>query len=309
MKNTDILKQAYQITISNPVLWLVGMFLSSGFNFHLWYFQNWLERTGVVAQVYEYFSQYSRELLVIFVVISLLIGLLIVNYVKLIFLNLVHDRLHDSKLLLCWLCKQRQDNKSFLQLNLQKILSRTLLVSFITVILSLLCISLFSWYFAHSYISLPAVVVVFFCLLILLVTVSLWSLFMVISIFWYNMNFADASKLAFSLLFLKVNRVFSVAFIVTFIFLLSVSVGGIIIWQIPRFFDSGKLFFFTSSLTYALNTFTSVAAIAVFFIWLTIHNVWFNVAMIILYNNLVKSQKTENPIESLQSSRSIPSEV
>lgn len=309
MKILDILKQAYSITITNPVLWLAGVFLSSGFNFHFGYIWNWLQKIGVVADIQFEIQKFDRELLVIFIAISILVGLLMINYIKLIFLNLLHDRLHDSKLLICWLCKQRQDDKSFLQLNLQKVLGRTVLVSFLTVVLSMTCIGFFNWYLANSHAGLLATVVIVFCLLILLVAVSLWSLFMVLTIFWYNMRFGEASRLSASLLFLRVNKVFGVAFIVTVIFLISVAVGGIVIWQIPKFFDNGNLFLFASPLAQAFHGFTSVAAIVIFFIWLTINNVWFNVAMIILYNDLVKAQKAENPLEALQSATPIPSEV
>lgn len=67
--------------------------------------------------------------------------------------------------------------------------------------------------------------------------------------------------------------------------------GGLVLFQLPAFLASSPNYLFTSEVFASWQVFISVISGALSVFWLILNNFWFNVVMVMLFNELVISQK------------------
>src|SRR3954468_22285325 len=108
MNYKAILIQAYQLTLRNPLLWVFGLFLSSGFNLNIFYALV-SHRSGVVWEAMRQ-SITGRPILVGISGIGAAVIFLLGNYLKAWFISEAHERIHThgEKCALCVKREQRQ---------------------------------------------------------------------------------------------------------------------------------------------------------------------------------------------------------
>ncbi len=294
MTYSQVLKKSLSVTTTQSGLWALGIFLSSGFNLHWWYLLSWLKDNGFINQSYTGLFNSHPFYVGTLMSVAVAVGLVVIIFFKLWFFLKVHSSLHITNKEQCFLCRrvkqELQDNTLKLILNLlsrRARLWRTYLTSLITIALTTAVLSLFNYYefqWGENFLKSLLLVV---CFVIALVTVSLWNMLTVLFIFWYELSFARASNLAVAVLIKKVRKIAGLTVILTFIFVFAVSFGSLIIWEFPQVMSTWPV------LEHSFNSqdwqgLFSVVAIVIFLAWLVINNIFFNVAMIVLFDSLIK---------------------
>ncbi len=290
MNNRTIFKTAYYLTINNPKLWLLGLFLSSGFSLHFWYGLDYLQRNITVIQLLNYLYSLSKINLIILVILCGIGGLLFFNYVKILFLKFCHNLLHDQKTMVCMIC-ERQEEKQVPQVQWVKVLPRVIWASIITVSLSIVSVGSFKLLIGYGSAASFGLALNFICLFGVIGLISLWNCFFVLFALWYKMDFGKSSILAMDLLFSKIKKIAVAMILATLIFLGSVALGGTLILQIQQFLLHGFPLLIPGFET-AWNSVVVITSGIIFFVWLILNNVWFNMVIIILFDSLVKSKST-----------------
>ncbi len=302
MTTRQILKNSFTITTSQSGLWTLGIFLSSGFNLHWWYLLAWLKGIGVVNQGLLIFKsqQINRVgqvgLLLIMVVIFVLC-LVVFNLIKLWFFGRVHQNLHSQLLQKCFLCKRLVDSNIKKLIWRRDLIWRTCLASLITIGSTVVTLTAFRFLLDQAnYISGQSVLLVI-CLIIILVGISLWNMLTVLFIFWYEYNFTKASFLALDFLFSRYRRLMSFTLILTIIFLLAISLGSAVIWQLPNLFTALPNIISQGNFIKTTQNIISGLAGLLFLGWLVINNIFFNVAILMLFDDLISANKDKDIVE------------
>jgi hypothetical protein len=293
MNYQDILRSSYRLTIANPKLWLLGLFLSSGFNLHFWYAVDYLQRSSFINVITETTSRLHGFSLITVIVVVSFAALLFFNFVKVLFYLFAHDLIHDEKLELCVICKSK-NNQNPAVLNWQKTLYQVVLASVITVVLSVSCAALFKLVMSHNYISDSGIMICFVGLLIIIGLISLWNCFFVLFTLWFGTNFQKSTVLSIDLLFSRLKQISFVMVLATLIFLGSVSIGGVLIVQVQSFLVQNLPVVFKDFQT-PWTSLVSLASGIIFFAWLILNNVWFNMVITILFDRLVKAKPVAGP--------------
>lgn len=295
MTISQILKKSFSITTTQSGLWTLGIFLSSGFNLHWWYLLAWLKQSGIIdsfvfiLSTKNIFEPNHRIELWLGFVLIFAICLFGFNLIKLLFFGRIHQSLHDKQNQKCFLCKRLHiEQKSLFYLTTRKIiLWRASLASLITIGSTMIVLNIFMYFFRQSdSISGISIISVMF-LLFILVGISLWNILTVLFIFWYELSFSKASNLAIDLLFRRGKKIMSLTLLLTLIFLLAISVGSLIIWQLPVLFNSLPSLLIVKNLFHVLQTVISSLAGLLFLSWLVLNNVFFNVAMVALFDEII----------------------
>lgn len=301
MTNQQILKKSLTITTTQTGLWTLGIFLSSGFNLHWWYLLTWLKQTGIIDLLVDKFTTHQVSILNqlwLFLGAGLLFGIFLImfNVIKLWFFGKVHQNLHSERLQKCFLCKRLKDDNQnepptiFKLIWRRSVLWRTCLASLITIGSTVVTFTGFRYLLSQNdYISGQAIILAI-CLGIILVGISLWNMLVVLYIFWYELSFPKATNLAIDTLFSKVRKIMGLTLILTIIFLLAVSAGSVVIWQLPNLFSALPEIISGGKLVHSAQTIISSLAALLFLAWLVLNNVFFNVAMLILFDQLLNVQ-------------------
>ncbi len=305
----NILKQSLNITFTQTSLLALGIFLSSGFNLHWWYLLAWLKQNGIVNRIT---NQLIVENEVIFLFLFFLIFitcLLVFNLLKLWFYVKVHNSVHSLESQKCFLCKRSilKGNTVIKIITRRVVVWRTCLASLITVAFTTITLTGFSYYARNSQYTLVKFLIMLVSLIVVLIGVSLWNMVAVLFLFWYEQNFANATNLAIDLLFKKFKKIISFTIILTIIFLLAVSAGSLVISQLPTVFSVLPSIVSNSRLLQTSQTLISSLAALLFLGWLIINNVFFNVALLILFDNLINPEKSEQESNGLMIAVSKPS--
>ncbi|QQS22847.1 hypothetical protein IPM19_04455 [bacterium] len=294
MSYGQILKKSLSVTTTQPRLWALGIFLSSGFNLHWWYLLSWLKSNGFIAKVYANLAGSHPIVLGLAGAVLLGAGLFIVIFLKLWFFLEVHNSLHGQDEAKCFLCNRIRkgsfDNSVSSVLKLLSrgaILWRVYLASLITMALTTSILGLFSYYQLHSGQNFIKSIVLVVCLLLALVIISLWNMLVVLFVFWYEQNFSKASNLAIELLVKKLKPTLGLTVILTFIFMIAISMGSLIIWALPQALSSIPILH-ESFMTQDWQGLFYIGAVIIFLGWLIVNNIFFNVAMIVFFDSLLK---------------------
>lgn len=313
MTTQQILKKSFTITTSHAGLWALGIFLSSGFNLHWWYLLSWLKQVGIVNKFIGYPVIYNiiifeKPIIMIGSVVAFVLGLVAFNLVKLWFFGKIHLSLHSENKPKCFLCKRLfVDKHELASLVIRRtIVRRTCLASLITIGSTVLVLSLYRVLINMVSFSVGKVTILTFCLVIILIGISLWNMLVVLFVFWYEQAFAKASILALDILFGKSPKILGFTIILTVIFLMAISLGSLIIWQLPELFSALPNIIANNNVVMSSQTIISGMAGLLFLGWLVINNVFFNVAMLIMFDQLIGALVSK---EGQELSKSIPTKT
>ncbi len=289
MNNQTIFKTAYEISIRNWKLWFLGLFLSSGFNLHFWYGLSFFQHTRYFSVLTQHLFDLPKILVVIVVAALIMCGVVLVNYFKTLFFRAVHNELHSIRMRTCLLCPRSPDSVRIFPWKVW--FPQIVLASMITVTVSLASMTVFKSLLHHAAVSPQALLVVFIALFALVVLLSLWNCLFVLITLWFQKDFITASSVAVELLFRKWKRIGSALVVSTVIFLGSIAIGSIIAFQVQQFLINGLPFVFSDILV-AWRPFVTAIVGLLFFGWLILNNVWFNVVIIVLFDDIMKAKSS-----------------
>lgn len=301
LTNLQIVKRAAELTLSRKLLWLLGIFLSSGFNLHTWYGWQWLTQNRLYADLQTWLLNYNSSSAWGLVAIGVVSLILVINFLKLIFFGQVHNQLHDPRANVCLLCAQVKDRTVWqvVKGNLGLWL-RVIIVSLFTVAATVGVISLFHFYSTHSDFNFVKAFLLMGSLIVVLVAISWWNMLTVLFMMWHELSLPKAAGLALDLLVSRLRRISSLTLLSTILFFISIVAGGSVLFQLPNFLASTPNFLFSGEVFDTWQLFVSVASGGLFLLWMVINNVWFNIVMVIMFDELARSQKSPealtNPI-------------
>ena len=292
LTNLHIIQRAARITLDNKLLWLLGIFLSSGFNLHAWYGWQWLGESDWLAGMQSAIYSFGPVVMWFMVVAVFLFAVLVINFFKLTFLGYVHNSLHQVELGECVLCGQLKDQTVVAMLRKNKQLwLRTVVVSLLTILASVVVVGLFHFYTVHSQFNFLTAVIMLISLIVILIGISWWNLLTVLFMMWHGFPLPKAAGLSLDLLVGRLRRVGSITALATILFLVSIVAGASVLFQLPEFFASSPNYILTGSVFHTWQLTVSIISTGLFVFWLILNNVWFNVVMVILFDDLVKSDK------------------
>lgn len=290
--NLQLVRRAAEITLANKSLWWLGIFLSSGFNLHAWYSWQWLSRGETLEQIQAWLQIIPDSYAGIIVIVGVMVILLVVNFMKLVFFGQIHNHLHDVSTQQCLVCTQLKDKSvwQLLQTN-RRLLVKTVAVSLITIAATLGVVSLFHFYTVNTNFNFAKAFLLMGSLIAILIGISWWNMLTVLFMMWHGQSLTKAAGLAFDLIMSRLRRIASLTILATVLFLISIVAGGLVLFQLPAFLASSPNYLFTSEVFASWQVFISVISGALFVFWLILNNFWFNVVMVMLFNELVISQK------------------
>ncbi|HMQ01740.1 MAG TPA: hypothetical protein PKD79_01570 [Candidatus Doudnabacteria bacterium] len=300
MTNQQILVQAARITLTYKPLWWLGIFLSSGFNFHAWYGVQWLSQNRFAQIAADQLILLSSSMIALLLTAGFIIGLLLVNFMKLVFFAHVHSELHDAKLGQCLFCNEVKEQSVWRAIkNNPKLWLRTVGASLLTITSTLSVIGLFHFYATHSEFQFLKSALMIVSLVVVLIAISWWNLLVVLFMMWYRQNFWRSAGLAVELLINRFRQVAVITILSTAIFIVSLVAGSVIIMQIPNMLAATPNLLFTPAVFDSWRILVNLVTAVIFVIWLVLNNIWFNVVMALLFDNLVKLPKSIEPVTFL----------
>lgn len=301
MTKLQILQQATRITVGRKSLWLFGIFLASAFNLHTWYATQWLSETSLVGVIGDRLNSPNTLLMILCLIVAVAMAFIIVNFCKLMFLGLVHRSIHSTVEHVCPLCNQIKDIAIAKYLWQKKtIWLHTVGASMVTAAVTALVLGSFHFYSLHSEYSLLKSILMIVSVLTALVLVSWWNLLTVLFIFWHGQFLVKAAVLAADLISMKFRSIASITILATAVFLVSVAVAGTVLWQLPALLSNPPEYLLPLPALAAWQTVVAIAASVLFLFWLLLNNIWFNVVMILWFDQVVKAQKSSKPEENIK---------
>lgn len=293
----QIIRQAALITLSNRLLWLFGIFLSSGFNLHGWYAWQWMKADKVDQGWSAWLAQLPlvESLLAVFFLVAL--WLLVVNFLKLIFLGLVHNHIHDLQQFECVLCRklEKQSLWNYLRNN-RSLWLGAVSVSAFTAVSTSLVIFVFQFYSNHTDYNFAKALIMLASLFLLLVFLSWWNLFSVLYMMWHDQPLAKAVSLAIDSISGRLGSLLQTTIVATLLFLVAIAAGGTVLWQLPSLLVNPPDYLFTGHIVQAWQVVITGLAGLLFLVWLVMCNVWFNVVLIIWFSEHVKGKQSGQPV-------------
>lgn len=306
MKNSEIIKITFHLITTKTKLWFFGIFLSSGFNVHIWYLASWLKRSGYFSIFASYLTQANQIYLWVCFSIAFMVCMLVFVVLKLWFLAILHPLIHSNVQEQCNICILKGRNISDVKLVFRnRVIWQVFLTSLITIGFTTAVLSALNLYFMKSEPVITTQIVLLLSLLFILVAVSLWNLSTTILIFYYNLNFPKASAFATDLLLINIKKVTGFTATLTTLFILVTTAGGLVLFHISKLLGATPVLLFTDNLQSAWQWLVYAVATTLFLLWLAINNIFFNINLVILFDSFIKTIRdkevsgfrTVNPIK------------
>lgn len=290
MENLQIIKHSFRLITTKTKLWLFGIFLSSGFNVHIWYLASWLKRSGYFSIFASFLTETNQIYLWVCFSIAFMVCMFVFVLFKLWFLAILHSSLHPSVQVKCNICILKQQNVSDIKIVFRnRVVWQVFLTSLITIGFTTTILSAFNLYFMRSEPVITTQIVLLLSLLFILVTLSLWNLSTTVFIFYYNLNFPKASAFARDLLLMNIKRITGFTTVLTTLFILVTTAGGLVLYHISKVLGGTPVLLFTDNLQSAWQWLVYMAAGMLFLLWLALNNAFFNVNLVILLDNFIKT--------------------
>jgi hypothetical protein len=286
MRCQEVLSRAYLLTIRNPLLWLFGLVMLGGYNLFLINFfslvsgDQWEEWPLSLPSLF-----HSSPIGIFGILAAVIATFIILNLLKIIFIVVVHGLVHQPSSLTdgmppeCGLCERiRQQQMNPINLPYLNWLGRVMAASGVTIFLSLGSSLMIDMVLrSQSYDKPVAVIINLLVVAAITCLIGTWNVFTSYFIVLHGMNFGSASSAAIDLLVKHAARVLEFIVLLSVIYSFSVAVGNAFI----HLWRTG----------YLTEFFLGVRALylAVLVLWFAVNNAFFNVAMFLFFNRVVKA--------------------
>ncbi len=286
MNYKAIFLKSYHLTMRNPILWVFGLFLSSGFNLNIFYALA-SHRSGIVWEAIRGFLS-GRPILVGLSGVGAAIAFLLVNYIKAWFVSESHELVHPQGEK-CNLCAKRDQRHTWQQrLPSFGVLIKVILASVLTIGATVVSAAPLNYLLMHQ--TPPgAISVTVIATLVIICAIACWNAFVVYYLMLYKQRFGSAARLSFDLITLRGKHVFEFVALLVLIYIALVGVGSLLITVAQANVDwTGLPFLLINS---AKATFGFL-----FGVWLAITNTFFNLALFLFFDQLVKPVEKAEPV-------------
>ncbi len=286
MRYTKIFRQSYTLTLHNPLLWLFGLVLLGGFNLSLVNFSALLTGTQWntwPVPLHDILA--ADEQAIALTVISFAAVFLILNLIKVGFIIIGHNLIHEHNQHHadeCRLCTHLKNKTTPYSTWWTRVILSSLITLVITGLLSVLVNSLLI-----PSGSIGAMIVNLLFLVIVACGIGTWNTFTAYFIVIYDLDFQRAASAAFDLLVIHARRVFEFIILLSAIYTVAVIVSNAFIsgWQ-HGFARGGEGIIDTSRFVF----------LAAFVIWFALNNAFFNLSFLLFFDEVVKSRTVKDPV-------------
>jgi hypothetical protein len=288
MRYIQLITRACRIVIDHPILWVLGLFMAAGFNIN-WLYLNTLTHSNTVDRMLTRTAtilQDSSWARILLSGIIAVIVLVIASLVKIIFWQRSHRIIHDRAKGTCDVCHRLVDQPDSPP-RARSVLIPVTIISIATAVvntlLTLAMYQLFSW---QGVSSLSAVVMI--CSLIIAAGISLSSVIAILFMIIQRQSLNNATRLTIDLLRRHWTALIEFTLTIMLLYGVCVVVGSAIIGLSQNGF------------THLLQSVHSVIALprvvaailasiatAVFWVWFAVTNACSNMALLLLFGELV----------------------
>ncbi len=265
-----ILKRAFNVTIHHPELWLLGLFLSGGFNANIFYWANlhlsWREHGETIFDWLQENIQYDHHWLIATLVVIIVgaVVILTVNWVKTAFILYVSDilklqRMRQGETDIPAMARSFQEGRQFLP----TVISISLFTMASMIILTTVLGGSPKILFASRGLVWLTAGIIFFALIFIFSCLNIFGTFFII---FYRQNFGRALNLARDLIISRWQNIVEMAVILMVIY---------------------GLCFFAGSALVIFGPPTVLGGL-ILWLWLAAVNTFFNICLLLLFAQLVK---------------------
>ena len=282
MRYLEILHTAKNLTAKNPIFWLFGLMLYGGFNLYIINFFALFSKSEWQAWPLAIDSMFgSPALSYAFLLLGAAVMFVVLNIIKIIFIVLTHNEMHKVKDLECDLCVKVKAQSLTYWFWLKSIL----LTSSITIIITAsVTFATSSIIFGFAQDKTAAVVINILFVILVTGIVGIWNLFTSYFVVMHGMNFSRASKAALDLLTLRLRVVVEFVIIISALYSLAVIISNafIYVWQ--------------HGIGGVSDPALRIVALVIFVLLFALNNSFFNVALILFFDKLVKAIGAEKEL-------------
>lgn len=282
MRYLQILHKAKDLATKNPIFWLFGLALYGGFNLYLINFFTLFKNGGWKAWPTSLDSMFNGAAHgYIFLVIAGAVLFAVLNIIKILFIVFAHSEMHKVKDHECDLCVRVTSEV----MPYSQWLKYILIASSITVIItSSITLTTGSIVTRYAIDSAPLVIINLLFVALITCATGIWNLFTGYFVVIHGMNFARASKAALDLLVLRMRNVVEFTVLLSILYTAAVLIGNtfIYVWQ--------------QGIAGVDATLIRLVALSMFVLWFAGNNVFFNLAFLVFFDNLVKSVRSPKEV-------------
>jgi hypothetical protein len=266
-----ILKRTFHVTVRFPGLWLLGLFLSGGFNANIFYWANlrltWREHGQTLFGWLQANVQYGHHWLAALGLGVVVVGIIVVvtNWAKTAFVLYISDLLQMKRMRALpaspdiTLSKSFQEGRRFLP----DVISLSLFTMVSMIVLTTVLGGSSKILFASRGLVWLTAGVIFLGLVFVFSCLNIFGTFFII---FYQQRFSRALNLARDLIVSRWQNIIEMALILMIIYGLCFFVGSSLVFYGPP----------------------TVLGALILWLWLAIVNTFFNVALLLLFAQLVK---------------------
>lgn len=290
MSYKEVLSQAYALTIRNPLLWIFGIVMLGGFNLFLINFFSLIPGGQWKIWPTHFENMFDSSILSwLTFLVAVVIIFTALNFVKIVFIVIVHGLIHTKLQNECVLCtKLSADDESQKPLPYLLWLVNVVIASAFTILLTLgITLAANAVLRSQGYDSPGAIVVNLLFIAVLTCAIGTWNIFTNYFIIWHGLKFSAASAAAIDLIVKRARIIMEFVILLSLVYSLSVAVGNILIqtWH-------SELLMGTMP---AIRLIFLIVPIA----WFAINNAFFNVAFLIFFDRIVKAIPSEKSEPSI----------
>jgi hypothetical protein len=275
MRYLEILHTAKNLTAKNPIFWLFGLVLYGGFNLYFVNFFALFSKSEWKAWPVAFDGMFGSPVHgYAFLVLGAAVMFVVLNVIKIIFIVLTHNELHKVKDLECDLCAKVKAQS----LTYWFWLKSVLLTSSVTIVITAsITFAISSVIYGYAPDNAPAVVVNILFVILVTGIVGIWNLFTCFFVVMHGMSFSRASKAALDLLTLRMREWIEFVIVISALYALAVIIGNafIYVWQhgIGGMSDPA----------------VRIVALVIFVLWFALNNSFFNIALVVFFDKMVKT--------------------
>lgn len=279
MNYREVLSKAYSITAYNPIIWLFGLVLLGGFNLSFLNLFTFLPDTLP--------SQWLLSVNILPIIVVGIVGFLLLNAIKIIFVVTLHKNIHIKEQEQCALCMKKEKIIPFGFWYVQ-----VLLASFITIFLTMVAMLSVNYLFKNSESGeLVAVLANFVFLAIVIALLGTWNIFTTFFVILHDLSFGKAASLASDLITLQFRKVTEFVILLSALYAVAVLLSHTLLyfWQVQ------ELHALVGSSASGIHLLISFVVL----VWVSVNNIYFNVALLVFFDNAVKSLSSKESTSRL----------
>jgi hypothetical protein len=288
MRYIQLISRACRIVIDHPVLWVFGLFMAAGFNIN-WLYLNTFTHSNTVDRMAHRATIILQDFSAARILASALLIILLLavtSVIKIIFWRLSHRSLHSRMRGTCEVCHRPAD-QPIITLRIGAALPAVMIISIAAVVVNtLVALSLYQLFIRHGVTSLSTLVLI--CCVIIAAVVSLCSVLVTLFMLVQRQRLNNSIRLTADLLQHRWLEIVEFVLLLMLLYGFSVVIGSAIIsLSQSGFTNIADALQRVIELPRVVPATLASIATAIFWVWFAVTNACYNMALLLLFGELV----------------------